>query len=365
MEDLAEAFRVVMADRGWSASRLARELGTSQPWVSMVLSGKRDPGTRRAAALLKTAGWELALVPSGDDDPMKRRNFLMAAATVALVPGSGPTNPYTSATYVDGLAARLAAHEAQLGGAPLAREAARHASKVIPVARAGSPALQAAASRLCHQSALILHDVRQLGQAETTARAALSLGLAAGDVPASASACDVLSMTTAHLPDGRGARYAQRGLGLPELPAAERAALSARLGRSLALAGRTGAARASLDQALELADGSAEVTGNAGIGLTDLGLTGQADDCLTTAARMTAGQPFIHALYVARLAKAALRARNPGLTAQRMTTLAALVPLVDSPRLTIHARHLVDGTRIWEPIPEVRDARDALHEVMA
>ena len=48
-----------------------------------------------------------------------------------------------------------------------------------------------------------------------------------------------------------------------------------------------------------------------------------------------------------------------------MATLAALAPLVDSPRLTIHLKHLYDGTRIWEPIPEVRDARDGLREAMA
>jgi hypothetical protein len=364
LRHLGDAFRAVMEHHGWSGSRLARELGTSQPWVSMVLNGQRDPGLSRAAALLERAGWELVLVPSGDNDPVRRRQFLMAAASVTLVP-SPAANPYTSPGYVDALGARLADNEAQLGGAPLAREAIRHATRVIPVARAGGPALQAAASRLCRQSALILHDVRKLGQAETTARAALSLGLAAGDVPASASACDTLSMTTAHLPDGRGARYAQRGLSLPELAGADRAMLSARLGRSLALAGRPGPARASFDRALELADGSAEVAGNAGIGLTDLGLTSQADGHLATAARMTAGQPFVHALYVARLAKSALRARDPGLTAQWMTALAALVPLVDSPRLAIHLRHLYDGTRVWDPIPEVHDARDWLREAMA
>ena len=217
MRDLGDAFRAVMADTGWSASRLARELGSSQPWVSMVLAGKRDPGVRRAAALLKSAGWELALVPSGDNDPVRRRDFLLTAATVALVPTANTTaNPYTSPAYVDAVATRLAQHEAQLGGAPLAREAVRHASRVIPVARSGGPALAAAASRLCRQSALILHDVRKLGQAETTARAALALGLSAGDTAASASAlaCDVLSMTTAHLPDGRGAMHARRGLAL-------------------------------------------------------------------------------------------------------------------------------------------------------
>jgi hypothetical protein len=48
-----------------------------------------------------------------------------------------------------------------------------------------------------------------------------------------------------------------------------------------------------------------------------------------------------------------------------MLVLARLAPLVDSPRLAIHLRHLVDGTRVWDPIPGVRDARDGLREAMA
>jgi transcriptional regulator with XRE-family HTH domain len=368
MRDLGEAFRAVMKQTGWNAARLARELGVSQPWVSMVLSGQRDPGVRRAAALLERAGWELQLVPSGDNDPVKRRDFLAGlAASAVLTPAAGP-DPYASAAYVDGVAARLAVHEAQLGGAPLAREATRHAARAIPAARAGSPALAVAASRLCQQTALILHDVRQLGRAGDTATAALDLGRSGADIRAQARALDTLSMITAHLSDGRGAAYARQGLALPGLDDASRAMLAARLGRALALAGQGRKARDAFGTALELADGTglaADLFGNTGIGLTDLGLTGPAEDYLDTAARLTAGQPFLHALYVARQAKAALRARQPDLTAGRMTTLAALAPLVSSPRLAIHLRHLYDGTRIWDAIPAVRDARAGLRAALS
>lgn len=365
--NLGDAFRKVMDHHGWSGARLARELGTSQPWVSMVLSGRRDPGLGRAAELLARAGWELQLVPSGKD-PVKRRSFLLAAASVAFVPSPAAT-PYTSPAYLDGLTARLAHNEAQMGGAPLSREAIRHVTRAMPAAQAGSAPLQAAASRLCRQAALILHDVRQLGRAEQIAATALALACSAGDLTAQARALDTLSLITAHLPDGRGAAYARRGLNLPGTDTGDRAALTARLGRSLALQpGQVRPARISLEDALALAEDagqSAEITGNAGIGFTDLGMPGRAERYLDTAVTLTASSPFLSSLYTARLAKTAIRARQPEQVAQKMIALAGLAPLVDSPRLAIHLRHIYDGTGQWAQIREVRDARDALREAMA
>jgi hypothetical protein len=330
----------------------------------MVLGGHRDPGVRRSAELLARAGWELQLIPSGDD-PVKRRAFLLAAASAAFVPSPATASPYRDPAYIDALTARLTANEEQMGGAPLAREAARHIARAVPAARADGAALQAAASRLCRQAALVLHDVRALDRAEQAAGTALALGRRAGDPAAQALACDTLSLTTAHLPDGRGAQYARRGLAVPGVSDRDRAALAARLGRSLALLpGHDREARASLDRALELADGqSAEIAGNVGIGLTDLGLPVKAEDHLAAAVRLTASSPFLSALWVARQAKTAIRARQPDQAAQEMMALAGLAPLVDSPRLSIHVKHVLDGTRGWDGIGEVRDARDALKEV--
>lgn len=97
VESLGDAFRVVVDRTGWSGSRLARELGTAQPWISMVLNGRRDPGMRRSAELLARAGWELQLVPrTREDDPVKRREFLLGAASVVFVP-TQTASPYTSA----------------------------------------------------------------------------------------------------------------------------------------------------------------------------------------------------------------------------------------------------------------------------
>jgi tetratricopeptide (TPR) repeat protein len=361
VQNLGDAFRVLMDRNGWSASRLARTLGTSQPWVSMVLAGRRDPGVRRSAELLARSGWELVLVPSEADDPVKRRAFLLAAAgagaAAALPPGTA--SPYSDPGYVDMLTARLAWSSDQMGGTPLAAEAARHAARVIPAARRGGPALRASASRLCRQSALILNDVRQLDRAAQAAAAAADLG----DMPGQARALDTLSLIITPYDGARGAGYARRGLALADVPDADRAVLSARLGRALALTGDARHARASLDRALELAGPSAEIYGNVGIGLTDLGLPGKAGPYLAGAVRLSAASPFVRSLYVSRQAKAAIRAKRADEAAQDMMTLASLVPLVDSPRLGFHLRHILDGTRDWDAIGEVRDARDALKEV--
>lgn len=370
MTSLGDAFRVVVDHTGWSGSRLARELGAAQPWVSMVLNGRRDPGVRRSAELLARAGWELQLVPRvREEEPVKRREFILGAAAVMFVP-TPAANPYASAEYVHRLAVRLAHNEAQMGGAPLAREALRHVNRITSTAGGSrDAALLTAASRLCRRAALVFHDVRQLGRAEETAAAALRFAHWAAQPAAQADAYDTLSLITAHVSDGRGAEYARRGLALAGVDGPERAMLSARLGRSLALhPDARYDARTSFDRALDLVSGadsdfSADVTGNVGIGLTDLGLTAVADPHLATAVDLTAGSPFLHALYVARQAKTAIRARDPEAVAHRMTALTALAPLVDSPRLRVHERHILDGTARWAPIHAVRDAREALREV--
>src|SRR5439155_309562 len=160
------------------------------------------------------------------------------------------------------------------------------------------PAVQAAASRLLRQCSLVMHDVRQLGRAEGTAAAALQFARSAGDLPAQVQALGTLSLICAHQRDGRGAEYARRGLGLPELGSGGRAMLSARLGRALALAGHRGEARRQLEAALAHG-GGAEVSGNCGIGLTDAGMPGLGEHHLADAARLTASSPFLNGLWTA------------------------------------------------------------------
>ncbi len=123
-----------MDRRGWSGSRLAREAGASQPWVSMVLGGRRDPGMRRSAELLKRAGWELHVVPR-EEDPVKRQEFLAAGVGAGLVfLPSVKADLYTSPEHLDRVTARLVYHESQMGGGAVAREALRHVRRTVAAA---------------------------------------------------------------------------------------------------------------------------------------------------------------------------------------------------------------------------------------
>ncbi|MBA9002452.1 helix-turn-helix domain-containing protein [Thermomonospora cellulosilytica] len=372
VKSLGDALMVIMRRHGWTGTRLAREIGTSQPWVSMVLSGKRDPGMARSAALLRRVGWELELVPSKEDDPVKRRRFLASATSVAFMPQLTPSaKPYRDADYVRVLADRLAHTEEQIGGAPLVREAVRHVHHVASAIEGGERRLQGAAARLARQAALVLHDTRRLGQAEKAAVLSLALAGKAGDAQAQALAYDTLALIRTYGSAAASAvECARRGLALGGLDDATRAMLLVRLGRSLAvLPGQERQVRRAVDRAQELMDrlgalDSAEIMANAGIALSDCGLPARgAIDLRSAVAAVESQSPLLLALYQARLAKTAVRARDIDETARAMTALSRTVPLVTSRRVDIHVRHLLDGTRGWSTILEVKDARERLAEV--
>lgn len=239
-------------------------------------------------------------------------------------------SPYTDADYVSALTARLAHHEGQVGGAPPAREALRHAARVVPGLRGKDRRLDAAAAGLRRQAALILHAVRNLAQAERLAGLALRFARRAGDPTAQLHAYDTLALTSAYTPDGRGVAYARRGLALGGTSDADRAVLAARLGRTLALVpAEQYDARRYLDESLDLAAGgsqlTAEIHGNAGIGHTDLGLPAAASRHLENAVELTTAEPFVQSLYLARQAKMAIRAREPDAAAPVMRTLAGVI----------------------------------------
>jgi hypothetical protein len=291
-----------------------------------------------------------------------------AAATAGVASRPGTASPYSDSAYIDVLTARLVYNEEQMGGTPLAREAARHVARAVSVARVGPAYLQAAVSRLCRQAALIFHDARDIDRAEQIAATALTLGCSAGDLTAQARAYDTLSLITAYFKGGKGAEYARLGLALPDISASDRAVLAARLGRAAALNKELYEARGSLEHALELAEQagpSAEISGNIGIGFTDLGRPEMAGQYLAKAVSLSMSSPFLHSLYLSRLAKTAIRGRQPNQAAKDMMALAAVAPLVQSPRLGFHVRHIYDGTQTWDSIRDVREAREALREVIA
>jgi transcriptional regulator with XRE-family HTH domain len=368
---LGDAFTEVMKRHGWSGAALARRLGVSQPWVSMVLAGKRDPGLARSAQLLRTVGWQLELVPSEEDDPVKRRQFLASAASVALIPSATGSNPYRDAAYVQLLADRLAHTEEQIGGAPLVREALRHVQHVAPAALGTDTGLQAAASRLARQAALVLHDTRDLDRAERVAALALTLATRAHDAGAQAHAYETLSLIRTYGgPRSRAAEYVRRGLALDGLDDATRAALLVRLARSLAvLPGQERPVRRALDEAQALAErlppvDGADVMANSGIALSDLGQHAKGVADLQAAVRSVEAQsPLLVGLYRARLTKSAIQAGDVDGAAGGMEALALVAPLLTSRRMDIHVRHILTDTRRWGTAREIRHAREQLREV--
>lgn len=372
VRSLGAAFRVITRRNGWTGSRLAREIGVSQPWVSMVMADKRDPGLARSAELLRLIGWDLELVPSEEGDPVKRRRFLASAASVALVPTPPTgTSPYADPDYVRSLADRLAHTEEQIGGLPLVREAVRHVRHVAPAVERHDKSLQVAAARLTRNAALVLHDTRHLDQAEKVAALSLALARKAEDVQGQAEAYETLALIRTYgAPATRAVEYARRGLALDGLDDATRAMLLVRLGRSLAvLPEQERQVRRALENAQELAGRltsmeRAEIMANSGIALSDCGLHALgAVDLQSAASAVETRSPLLLALYRARLTKSAIRARDVGGTVHAMDGLSQVVPLVTSRRLDIHVRQILWDARVWQAVPQIRDARGQLAEV--
>lgn len=372
VSQLGDAFTEIMRRNGWSGAALARRLGVSQPWVSMVLAGKRDPGLARSARLLRTVGWQLELVPSEEDDPVKRRQFLASAASVALIPSPTSSSPYRDAAYVRLLADRLAHTEEQIGGAPLVGEALRHVQRIAPAALGNDTALQTAASGLARRAALVLHDTRHLDRAERVASLALTLADRAQDAYAQAHAYETLSLIRTYGgPRSRAAEYVRRGLALHDLDDATRAALLVRLARSLAvLPGQERPVRRALDEAHALTDrlgpvDGADVMANSGIALSDLGQHAKgAANLLAAVTSVEAQSPLLVGLYRARLTKSAIQVGDVAGTVSGMDALALVAPLLTSRRMDIHVRHIFTDTRRWATVREVRHARERLREVI-
>lgn len=303
---------------------------------------------------------------------MKRRRFLASAASVAFIPTppSG-VKPYADPDYVHSLADRLAHTEEQIGGMPLVREAVRHVQHVAPAIERHEKRLQAAASRLTRNVALVLHDTRHLDQAEKVAALSLALARKAEDVQGQAEAYDTLALIRTYCaPATRAVEYARRGLALDGLDDATRAMLLVRFGRSLAvLPEQERQVRRALEDAQELADRlapieSAEIMANSGIALSDCGLHSLGVvDLQSAASAVEARSPLLLALYRARLAKSAIRAQDVGGTVHAMNGLSQVVPLVTSRRLEIHIRHILGDARVWRAVPEIKDARGQLAEV--
>jgi transcriptional regulator with XRE-family HTH domain len=368
---LPEALKLIKAQRGCSQMRLAADLDMSQSFLSRLIAGKTDITVTSAIQRLSSVGWELRITPRvEDDDPVKRREFVAAAASVVFVPSS-KSSPYKDAAYVRMLSERLARSRYELGGVPLASTAIEHARRIWKtVDNTSDSELQTAASRLADQASLALYDARQLTAAAHSGAMALEFSRRAGDLDGQATAYDTLSRISSYKGDHlRGVRYARQGLELADLSESQRAFLNMRLGRSLArIRDQERASRDAFERALTASGlsplGRAAMIGDVGIGLGLLQEFSEADLLLEQAADLM-GQwsPLFQAQYLGRQVQTALNAADPNMAADRILMLARAAPLVRSSRLDMRIAEILKVSKHWSHVREVHEAREQLEEV--
>jgi transcriptional regulator with XRE-family HTH domain len=367
--DLPTALQAIMNRRGWSQTDLAHELGLSQSWVSQVKRGVLDPGIAKTSRLLDALGWEVRISPKAEDEPVNRREFVAAAASVVFVP-SGTVGPYQDPAYVRGLAARLGQMWDEQGGISLVASSLRHARLIETAINGRDRNLQSAASELSRQAALVLWDARKFEKAERIGGLSLALSRESKDTVSEARAYSTLSLISTYRghPE-RGAMHAQRGLWLPDLDDSCQAELYMRLGKALAaLRGKERHARGVLDKARgfdTLPNSAATViAGGVGEALTDLNVFGEASVALDKYARLAEPwSPLENTFALVNKIQLAIRADEPDTAAHHMRTLARILPLVTS-GIVGTVDNILAVTARWTKVPEMQAARNQLRAVV-
>jgi tetratricopeptide (TPR) repeat protein len=307
------------------------------------------------------------------EEPVERREFLAAAASVMFMQSAASSNPYLDPDYVRALADSLARGRYELGGVPLAARALGHVKQIdhIQTNTVGIE-LQGAASDLMYQASIALYDAGRLPQAEHAGMIALDLAHHAQNFPAQARAYDALSRVSLYRNDPmRAVQYAQRGLRVPDLPPSRLSSLHMRLGRGLAgIKGSQKDARDALDRALDTrglsAFAQAALGGDVAIGLSQLGQYGQAERLLGDAAdAMGQWSLLFQAQYLGRLAQTAIRANKPTLAVSHIQSLTRALPFISSARVNSRAKEIIQGSAKWDRIPEVHGARERLHAMLS
>src|SRR5918992_175746 len=211
---LPEAVKSIMKVHGWSQSQLARELGVPRDWISKIKRGDRDPSIGRLSQLLAGIGWEVIIRPKREKGPVKRREFVAAAASVMFVP-SPTVGPYEDPTNVRELAQRLAHARYEHGGGAIAATAMKHIRRIEPAVAGRDKQLQAAASNLAMESIWTLGDAHHFDAGENVGRLALELAKRSGNPDAQSRAYSALAAL--NIERGRADRalmYARRGVRL-------------------------------------------------------------------------------------------------------------------------------------------------------
>lgn len=376
--NLGEAFEMIMIDRGWSQTRLGRELGASQSWVSRVVNGILDPGTRAASGKLARVGWQLRITPeTKEDEPVKRREFVAGAASVLFVPSSNAT-PFHDPSYVELLTRRTVQINNEMGGDSLTAPLLRQARKIQAASAGGGREFHMAASEFMRRGAYVLRQSGNADHALKFADNALAHAARAGDHNEQAAAYFALGFipaafaaNTSNGNAGRAVTFAQRGLRLPDVTDENRAFLNACLARGFAnTPGCERQTRTAIERALNFDSlhdvERADVMGIAGNALRDARAYRDALAMLDDAVRLCGAlAPFLQAIHLGDQSLIALNTRDPSRAASHMQKLAYVVPLVDSTEVDRQVRHILDSSKPWAAVPEIRTARERLQFVKA
>ncbi|MFC4049182.1 hypothetical protein ACFOY4_05760 [Actinomadura syzygii] len=370
--NISEALQMILDGRGWTQDRLGSELDMDQPTVSRLIGGKRDLKINHAAALLARVGWKIRITPQNEEsDPVKRREFIAAAASVTLIP-TPTASPYGDAEYVQTLANRLTASEAQFGGTPLVSTALRHVQNAKGAIKGRDQRLQEAASNLARSASLILHDARLPREAEEVGSVGLTLARRANYVEGVAHSLENLCCFTTSVDSRRAAHYARRGLQLEEITTEHRARLNARLAVALGQSARVSGFNISeslsaIDAARELEGLSpiteAVIAANAGLSLAKVRNYERANMAFEDAVRMFENLPLFSANWRSRQILASLAAGQISTAADQIEGLSAVAPLVTSARLDGHVRQILTYANQWHRVPEMREAIGHLRSV--
>ncbi|HEU5161482.1 MAG TPA: helix-turn-helix transcriptional regulator [Streptosporangiaceae bacterium] len=374
---LPEAVKSIMHAHGWTQSQLARELGVPRDWISKIKRGDRDPSIGRLSRLLAGIGWEVVIRPIREKAPVKRREFVAAAASVMFVP-SPKVGPYEDPTNVRELAQRLAHARYEHGGGSIAATAMKHIRRIEPVVAGRDKKLQAAASDLAVESVWTLSDSHHFDAGENVGRLALELAKRSESPDAQSRAYSAL----AALNDERGSAdralmYAKSGVQIPEVPEVQQAWMRLRQGCTLALV--RGQEHASRDE-METVYGSlrdrgfpgqssfdvADMMASIGRALNRIGVHADAHGMFDEGvALLGTASPRLQGRLLAQQVLAALRMGQPSLAADHMLGLARVAPLVDSRKVDDDLRDVLAESAKWVTVPEIRDARDQLKPLVA
>jgi predicted XRE-type DNA-binding protein/tetratricopeptide (TPR) repeat protein len=373
---LPEALNMIMEQRGCSQVQLGRDLGKGQSWVSEMINGKRGYDFARVINILARVGWEVVIRPKREEsDPVKRREFVTAAASVMFVP-SPQTGPYEDPAYLRELTRRVADDRYQNGGTLGVSSAMRHIRQIRSAIDSRDRKLQIAASGLAVETVWTLNDAGRFDAGQKVGELALALAGLSQDADTQSRALSVLARVQYHRGDGGLAvKYAQQAVHLHGIPRQQSAWLKLRHGWSLSMVnGQESAARDVLDGVQHfLADArndpqgvrdTADLMGSVGRALYDLGEYSEAQGCLDEAVHSLGTLDLrLRGIFLARQIDASLRAGQPEFAADEMLTLARVVPLVNSVQLDNDVKDVLAASRPWHAVPEIRAARAQLRSV--